>query len=88
VDGTVAVHRTLGPGLLESAYEACLVYELRTRDLQVETQLALPVEYRDQRLHVGYRLDILVEQSPIIEVKAVDSILPVHRAQLPSCLPI
>lgn len=86
MDSAVAVHRTLGPGLLESAYEACLAYELRTRGLQVETQVALPVTYRDQRLDVGYRIDILVEKNLIIEVKAVDSILPVHRAQLLSYL--
>ena len=86
MDSAVAVHRPLGPGLLESAYEACLAYELRSRGLHVETQVALPVIYRDQRLDVGYRLDILVEQSLIIEVKAVDSILPVHRAQLLSSL--
>jgi GxxExxY protein len=82
VDSAVAVHRTLGPGLLKSAYEACLAYELRSRGLHTETQVALPVIYRDQRLDVGYRIDILVEQSLIIEVKAVDSIPPVHRAQL------
>jgi GxxExxY protein len=86
VDSAVAVHRTLGPGLLESACEACLAYELKERGLQVETQVALPVTYREQRLDVGYRIDILVEQSLIIEVKAVDSILPVHRAQLLSSL--
>ena len=68
MDGSVAVHRTLGPGLLESAYEACLAYELKERGLHVETQVALPVTYREQRLDVGYRIDILVEQSLIIEV--------------------
>ena len=86
VDSAVAVHRTLGPGLLESAYEACLTYELRSRGIHTETQVTLPVIYRDQRLDVRYRIDILVEQSLIIEVKAVDSILPVHWAQLLSYL--
>ena len=86
MDSAVAVHRTLGPGLLESSYEACLAYELKERGLRVETQVALPVIYRKQHLDVGYRIDILVEQNLIIEVKAVDTISAVHRAQLLSYL--
>jgi GxxExxY protein len=82
VDSAVAVHRTLGPGLLESAYEACLAYELRKRGLHIETQLTLPIVYDGQRVEAGYRIDILVEHSLIIEVKAVESLAPIHRAQL------
>lgn len=86
MDSAVAVHRALGPGLLESAYEACLAYELKERGLHVETQVALPVTYREQRIDVGYRIDILVERNLIIELKAVDAIAAVHRAQLLSYL--
>lgn len=86
MNSTVAVHRALGPGLLESAYEACLAYELRARDLFVETQVALPVTYREQRLDIGYRIDILVEQSLVLEIKAVETLAPIHRAQLLSYL--
>ena len=73
----------LGPGLLESAYEACLAYELRQQGLVVETQVALPVVYRGVRLDCGYRVDLLVEGSLIVEVKAVSEIASVHKAQLP-----
>jgi GxxExxY protein len=82
----LAVHSALGPGLLESAYEACLAYELRAAGLAVQTQVALPVQYREVRLDVGYRIDLLVENAVIVELKAVDHVLPIHKAQLLSYL--
>ena len=82
----IAVHRALGPGLLESAYEACLAFELGSRGLTVETQKPLPVHYRDVRLNCGYRLDLLVESTVIVEVKAIEELFPIHQAQLLSYL--
>lgn len=82
----IAVHQELGPGLLESAYEACLVYELRKRNLQVEQQKTLPVTYGEVQLECGYRIDLLVEEKVIVELKAVEKILPVHQAQVISYL--
>jgi len=82
----IEVHRALGPGLLESAYEACLAFELRDRGLRVEIQKPLPVVYRDVKLECGYRLDLLVEESVIVEIKAVDRLMPIHQAQLLSYL--
>jgi GxxExxY protein len=76
------VHQALGPGLLESAYEECLFYELRKLDLSVEKQKALPLIYEEVKLDVGYRLDILVENKLILEIKAVDCLNEVHFAQL------
>ncbi|WP_149205662.1 GxxExxY protein [Flavobacterium johnsoniae] len=76
------VHQTLGPGLLESAYEECLFYELRKLGLLVEKQKALPLIYEEVKLDVGYRLDILVENKLILEIKAVDCLNEVHFAQL------
>lgn len=86
IGAAIEVHRTLGPGLLESAYEACLVYELQTRGLHVEQQKPVPVIYHDVKLDCGYRLDLLVENQVIVEIKAVDAISPVHQAQLLSYL--
>jgi len=86
VDAAIQVHKTLGPGLLESAYEVCLAHELRTRGVTILTQPELPVVYGDVRLDAGYRLDILVEKKVIIELKAVEKILPIHEAQLLSYL--
>ncbi len=86
IGAAIEVHRALGPGLLESAYEACLVYELVRRGLRVEQQKPLPVFYKEVHLDVGYRLDILVEGSVIIELKAVEKLLPIHEAQLLSYL--
>ena len=82
VDAAIQVHRTLGPGLLESAYEACLVSELVQRGFLVERQKELPVVYRDIQVDCGYRLDILVERQVIVEVKAVDKLAPIHEAQV------
>ena len=86
IGGAIAVHRVLGPGLLESAYEACLAYELVDRGLSVERQKALPVKYQGVNLDCGYRIDLLVERIIIIELKAVEKIDPIHKAQLLSYL--
>lgn len=86
VDASLRVHSTLGPGLLESAYEACLAYELRERGLEVISQLPLPVTYRGVRLEVGYRIDLLVGGGVVVELKAVARLLPLHEAQLLSYL--
>jgi len=86
IGAAIEVHRALGPGLLESAYEACLVSELEHRGLKVEQQKAVPVVYRNVKLDCGYRLDLLVEEQVIVEVKAAESLLPVHQAQLLSYL--
>jgi GxxExxY protein len=82
VRAAVQVHSVLGPGLLESAYEACLACELRERRLVVRTQVALPLIYKDINLEGGYRIDLLVEESVIAEIKTVTKVLPVHEAQL------
>ena len=82
VDAAFKVHTSLGPGLLENAYEACLAHEIRQKGLKVEQQVDLPLVYGDVRLNVGYRLDLLVEKRLIVEVKTVDSLLPIHKAQV------
>jgi len=82
VSGSIRVHSTLGPGLLESAYEPCLVHELVSRGLDVQRQVPLPIVYGDVRLEVGYRLDLVVEGTIVVELKAVERLLPVHEAQL------
>jgi GxxExxY protein len=82
VDATIKVHRALGPGLLESAYQQCLAYELRKRGLRVECEVLLPILYDGQRIDTGYRIDMLVENCIIIENKTVDLLLPIHEAQL------
>ena len=86
ISAAIAVHRELGPGLLESAYESCLVYELLQQGLTVERQKALPVTYRGVKIDCGYRIDLLVEDSVIVELKAVERIDPIHEAQLLSYL--
>ncbi|MBN9293160.1 MAG: GxxExxY protein [Flavobacteriia bacterium] len=82
IGAAIEVHKQLGPGLLESSYEACLAYELRQLGLDVKTQVALPVVYKGVKLDVGYRIDILVENRVIIEVKAVEALADIHTAQL------
>jgi len=82
----IEVHKQLGPGLLESAYEACLAFELVERGYQVEQQKPLPLLYKKVKLDCGYRLDIIVEEKIIVEIKAVDRLLPIHEAQLLSYL--
>jgi GxxExxY protein len=82
----ISVHKGIGPGLLESAYEECLCYELSQAGLNFKRQVPLPVIYKDVKLDCGYRLDIIVENEIIIEVKAVQAIIPIHEAQLLSYL--
>lgn len=78
----IEVHKYLGPGLLESAYEECLVFELRKVGLNVERQKPVPVVYKDIKLDCGYRIDLLVENIVVIELKVVDAFNPVHEAQI------
>ena len=82
VDCAIKMHKALGPGLLESAYQYCHAYELRKRGWVAETEVKLPLLYDDQTIDVGYRIDIWINRLVIIENKAVESILPVHEAQL------
>ena len=79
---TIEVHKNLGPGLLESAYEECLVFELIKAGLRIDRQKPVPVVYKDIKLECGYRIDILVENTVVIELKVVDAINPVHEAQI------
>lgn len=81
VHATFLVHKALGPGLLESVYEVCLAHELTKRSLPLKRQLTLPVNYDGIRIDAGLRLDMLVDDAVIVELKAVDALLPVHRAQ-------
>lgn len=81
VDAAFKVHKHLGPGLLESVYETCLVHELRLRGLSVECQVAVPIEYEGLRISCGLRLDILVGGALVVELKAVEQMLPVFEAQ-------
>ncbi len=82
----IGIHKALGPGLLESAYEACMVYDLTQAGLRVEQQKSLPVVYREVKLECGYRLDLLVEKEVIVEIKSIEKFLPIHKAQLMSYL--
>jgi GxxExxY protein len=86
IGAAIEVHRTLGPGLLESAYEACLARELVDRGLQVERQVPLPVFYKGIKIACGYRLDLLVERQVVVELKAVTRLEPIHEAQVLSYL--
>jgi len=86
IGAAMDVHRVIGPGLLESAYEACLAFELRSRGLRVEQQKPLPVVYKEVRLDCGYRLDLVVNDLVIVEIKAVEKLNSVHEAQLLSYL--
>jgi GxxExxY protein len=82
IGAAIEVHRHLGPGLLESAYEECLAYELRQSGLAVRRQVPLAVTYKGVTLDCGYRLDVVVEESIILELKTVERLLPIHEAQL------
>jgi GxxExxY protein len=82
VDAGLKVHKTLGPGLLESAYELCLAYELAERGHHIDRQVNLPIAYGTLTLDASYRLDLVVDEVLIIEVKAVETVLPLHHAQL------
>jgi GxxExxY protein len=86
IGAAMQVHSALGPGLLESAYEACLAFELADRSLKVETQKPLPLTYRGVHLDCGFRLDLLVEDAAIVELKAIGAITTIHLAQLLSYL--
>jgi len=78
----IEVHRELGPGLLKSTYEKCLAYELSKHDINYVTQMRLPVEYKGLQLDCGYRIDLMVEDRLVVELKSVDSLQPTHEAQL------
>jgi len=82
IGAAIEVHRALGPGLLESAYEECLCRELTLRDIDFERQQELPIEYKGLRLDCGYRVDLLVAGTVVVELKAVEALLPLHEAQL------
>lgn len=86
IGAAMKVHTAVGPGLLESAYEACLIYELQRAGLKALAQVPFPLVYNDLTLPIGYRLDLIVENLVIVEIKCVESILPVHKAQLLSYL--
>ena len=82
IGSAIKVHSVVGPGLLESAYETCLIYELEKQRIPVRRQVAIPIRYEDLLIDNGYRVDLLVADRVIVELKAVEAILPVHRAQL------
>jgi GxxExxY protein len=82
IGACIEVHRELGPGLLESAYESCLCYELSLRGISYERQRPVPVRYKDQELEVGYRIDIVVENRLLVEIKSVETLIPIHCAQV------
>jgi GxxExxY protein len=82
IGAAICVHRELGPGLLESTYEACLFHELVSRGVSVERQKELPVRYKELMLEAGYRIDLFVERMVIVELKAVEELHPIHEAQL------
>jgi GxxExxY protein len=86
IGGAIQVHRVLGPGLLESAYEACLAFELKKRGLRIEQQKPLPLVYDQVKLDCGYRIDLVVEGAVVVEVKSADAVAPIHEAQVISYL--
>lgn len=86
VDAAIRIHRTLGPGLLESVYQAALNYELQKRELRVVQQLGLPVHYDEVKLELGFRVDLIVAEKVIIEIKSVEALAPIHRKQLETYL--
>jgi len=86
VDAAMKIHSALGPGLLESAYAACLKHELVKRGLKVACEVPLPVVYDDERLDAGYRLDLVVEDTVVVELKAIEALAPIHQAQIISYL--
>lgn len=86
VDAAICVHKALGPGLLESAYAACLAHELRSRSLDVRLQVPVAIQYKGIRIRIGYRIDMLVENAVVVELKVVKGLHPIHEAQLLSYL--
>ena len=88
VEAAFSVHTELGPGLLESAYEACFAHELDLRGVEYQRQLPVPLNYKGKLIEVGFRADVVVEQKLLIELKAVDQVVPVHQAQVITYLKI
>jgi GxxExxY protein len=86
IGAAMKIHTVLGPGLLESTYETCLIYELEKQRIPVRSQVSVPIRYEDLRIENGYRLDLLADGRVVVELKAVPAILPVHRSQLLSYL--
>jgi GxxExxY protein len=86
IGAAIEVHRNLGPGLLESAYQAALAYELNQRGYKVEQQKPLPMQYKEIRLDAGYRLDFLINDKVVLEIKSSDKVIPIHDAQILSYL--
>ena len=86
IGASIDVHRALGPGLLESTYEECLCYELEQRKVKFERQYNLPIKYKDVCIDCGYRIDLLIEEQVVVELKAIERLLPLHDAQLLSYL--
>ncbi len=82
IGAAIEVHKQLGPGLLESTYEACLLYELEEQGLEVKRQMALPIVYKNVKLNAGYRIDLLIENKVIVEIKSVEALAEIHTAQL------
>jgi GxxExxY protein len=82
IGAAIEVHRVLGPGLMESAYEECLCYELSIREIAFQRQVALPVSYKKVKLDCGCRMDVVVEDTVVLELKAIEQLLPLHEAQL------
>jgi GxxExxY protein len=82
LDGAFAVHRTLGPGLLESVYEACMAIELEQRAVRFKRQCGVSIEYEGRRIEPAYRIDLLVDDQVVVEIKAVEKLLPIHEAQM------
>ncbi len=86
VDAALKIHRTLGPGLLESVYQATLSFELERRGLSVEQQVGLPVVYEGMRLDLGFRVDLIVGSKVVVEIKSIEALAPIHRKQLQTYL--
>lgn len=82
IGAAIEVHRILGPGLLESAYEECLAYELSSKDVPFERQVAVPVVYKGEKLDCGFRVDLIIAKQVVVELKSIERLLPVHDAQL------
>lgn len=82
IDACIEVHKELGPGLLESVYEHCLFIELQNRGIKVKQQVYLPVIYKEQEIDINFRMDLLVEDEVVVKLKAVETILPIHKAQI------
>ena len=82
IGAAIEVHRALGPGLLESAYQECLLYELKERGLKVKKEVSMPIEYKEVQIDHGYRMDLLIEEKVVVELKTVDELHEVHTAQI------